>query len=70
MINLRDSINSNRFAVSLDADEYLAIMSALYWYQDKLTNQEREKGRDDSEWDIVIYLRQQLTDVLKAEAKM
>lgn len=70
MINLRDSANSNRFAISLDSDEYLAIMRALYWYQDKLTNQERERGRDDSEWDIVVYLRQQLGDLLKTEAKI
>jgi hypothetical protein len=68
MINLNDEINSNRFSISLDGDEYLAIIRALYWYQDKLTNQERAKGRDDREWDIVAYLRQQLADTLKKDA--
>lgn len=67
MINLNDEINTNRFSISLDGDEYLAIMRALYWYQDKLTNQERAKGRDDREWDIVAYLRQQLADTLKKD---
>ena len=67
MINLNDEINTNRFSISLDGDEYLAIMRALYWYQDKLTNQERAKGRDDREWDIVAYLRQQLANTLKKD---
>jgi hypothetical protein len=67
MINLNDEINTNRFSISLDGDEYLTIMRALYWYQDKLTNQERAKGRDDREWDIVAYLRQQLADTLKKD---
>jgi len=70
MINIRDEINTNRFCISLDGDEFLAILRALYWYQDKLTNQEREKGRDDKEWDIVVYLRQQMGDTLKHEAKI
>ena len=70
MLNLRDTVNSNRFVVGFDADEYLTILRALYHYQDKLTNQEREKGRDDAEWDIVIYLRQQMGDTLKNEAKI
>jgi len=68
MINLYDEINTNRFSISLDGDEYLAIMRALYWYQDRLTNQERSKGRDNLEWDIVAYLRQQLADTLKKDA--
>lgn len=68
MINIKDEINSNRFCISLDGDEYLAIMRALYWYQDKLTNQERAKGRDDREWDTVAFLRQQLSDTLKKDS--
>ena len=61
-------LNTNRFEIELDADEYLAILRALYWYQDKLTNMERSMGRDNGEWDIVTYLRQQLSDNLKQEA--
>jgi len=61
-------LNTNRFGIELDADEYLAILRALYWYQDKLTNMERSMGRDNGEWDIVTYLRQQLSDNLKQEA--
>ena len=68
MINLKDEINTNRFSISLDGDEYLAVLRALYWYQDKLTNQERDRGRDDREWDIVTYMRQQLSDTLKHDA--
>ena len=68
MINIKDEINSNRFSISLDGDEYLAIMRALYWYQDKITNTERSKGRDDREWDIVTYLRQQMSDTLKKDS--
>lgn len=68
MINIKDEINSNRFSISLDGDEYLAILRALYWYQDKLTNQERSRGRDDREWDIVAFLRQQLSDTLRKDA--
>ena len=68
MINIKDEINSNRFYISLDGDEYLAIMRALYWYQDKITNTERNRGRDDRECDIVAYLRQQLSDTLKKDA--
>ena len=68
MINLKDEINTNRFSISLDGDEYLAVLRALYWYQDKLTNQERDRGRDDREWDIVTYMRQQLSDTLKKDS--
>ena len=67
MINLNENINTNRFAISMDAEEMLATLRALYWYQDKITNTERNKGRDDSEWDIVVYLRQQLADVVRKD---
>jgi hypothetical protein len=67
MINLRDEINTNRFCIGLDSDEYLAILRALYWYQDKLANQERSKGSPVDEWDTVIYLRQQLSNTLKID---
>ena len=68
MINLNDNLNTNRFNVSFDAEEMLAISRALYWYHDKLTNTEREKGRDDSEWDVVSFLRQQKTNLIKRDA--
>ena len=68
MINLDKSVNTNRFNLSFDAEEMLAISRALYWYNDKLNNQEREKGRDDSEWDVVMFLRQQLSDLIKQDA--
>lgn len=67
MINLNEKNNTNRFAISMDAEEVLATLRALYWYQDKITNTERNKGRDDSEWDIVVYLRQQLADVVRKD---
>jgi hypothetical protein len=67
MINLNESINTNRFTISLDAEELLATLRALYFYQDKLTNMERTMGRDNTEWDIVVYLRQQLGDVIKKD---
>jgi hypothetical protein len=67
MINLNESINTNRFTISLDAEELLATLRALYWYQDKLTNMERTMGRDNTEWDIVVYLRQQLGDVVRKD---
>jgi hypothetical protein len=68
MINLNDTISTNRFSINLDAEEMLAISRALYWYGDKLTNMERQRGRDDSEWDIVMYLRTQLSDIIKQDA--
>jgi len=67
MINLNEQNNTNRFAISMDAEEVMATLRALYWYQDKIQNMERCKGRDDAEWDIVVYLRQQLGDVVKKD---
>ena len=67
MINLNEQNNTNRFAISMDAEEVMATLRALYWYQDKITNMERRKGRDDAEWDIVSYLRQQLGEVVKKD---
>jgi len=70
MLNLKDQINTNRFSISLDSDEFIAILKALYWYQDKLTNQEKVNGRDNYECDIVMYLRQQMRNLLENEAKI
>jgi hypothetical protein len=61
-------INTNRFDLNLDAEEFLAIKRALHWYADKLTNTERSKGRDDGEWDVVMYLQDKLGSQLKREA--
>jgi len=61
-------INTNRFELNLDAEEFLAIKRALYWYADKLTNMERSRGRDDGEWDVVMYLQDKLGNQLKREA--
>jgi len=68
MINLNEKTNTNRFSVSFDAEEMLAISRALYWYNDKLNNTQRQKGRDDSEWDVVMFLRQQISDAIKRDA--
>jgi len=70
MINLKDQINTNRFSISLDSDEFIAILKALYWYQDKLTNQEKVNGRDNYECDIVLQLRKELRVLLENEAKI
>jgi hypothetical protein len=61
-------INTNRFDLNLDAEEFLAIKRALHWYADKLTNMERSRGRDDGEWDVVMYLQDRLGSQLKREA--
>jgi len=70
MINLNDNINTNRFSVSFDGEEMLAISRALYWYNDRLNNAQREIGRDDSEWDVVMFLRKQISDLIKQDAKL
>jgi len=53
---------------TLDTKETILVLRALYWYQDKITNIERAKGRDDAEWDEVIWLRQQIGNALRKEA--
>jgi hypothetical protein len=70
MINLDHSTNTNRFNISLDSEELISLLKALYWYDDKLTNMERAKGRDNSERDVVTMLRIQLGNLLKYEAKI
>jgi hypothetical protein len=61
-------MNTNRFDINLDAEEFLAILRALHWYADKITNAERKRGRDDGEWDVVMYLQHKLADQLKRDA--
>ena len=72
MINLDQTtkINSNRFNISVDSEELMSMLKALYWYEDKLTNMERDRGRDNGEWDVVVFLRTQLGNLLKYEAKI
>jgi len=72
MINLDQTtkINSNRFDISVDSEELMSMLKALYWYEDKLTNMERDRGRDNGEWDVVVLLRTQLGNLLKYEAKI
>lgn len=52
----------------LKNDEIITVLRAMYWYEDKLTNMERATGRDDSEWDDVVWLRKKMQDFIKAEA--
>jgi len=70
MICTSNEINSNYFDIQLSANDLVTVLKALYWYEDKLTNMERSTGRDNAEWDNVIWIRQQLGNMLKAEAKI
>jgi hypothetical protein len=70
MIDLNEQTNTNRFSISLDSEEMLAILRAIYWYEDKLTNMEGALGRDNSEWDVVVFLRKQLSDLVRKDAKI
>jgi hypothetical protein len=56
------------FTVNLEADEYIVMLKALYWYDDKIMNQERSGGRDISERDTVMMLRTRLAKRLEKEA--
>jgi hypothetical protein len=55
---------------TLDMEDLLIVLRALYWYDDKLRNTERDIGRDIYERDKVMNLRTQLGNLLKAEAKI
>jgi len=70
MICTSNEINSNYFDIQLSANDLVTVLKALYWYEDKLTNMERSTGRDNAEWDNVMWIRQQLGNMLKAEAKI
>ena len=56
------------FDINLKADEFITILKALYWYDDKIMNAERDKGRDISERDTVMQLRSRLRKRLEKEA--
>jgi hypothetical protein len=54
---------------TLPTDDVLIVMRALYFYEDKLTNT-ADQHRDDEEWDRVVWLRSQLGNKLKFEARI
>ena len=56
------------FDIKLEAGEFITILKALYWYDDKIMNTERDKGRDISERDTVMQLRSRLSKRLEKEA--
>ena len=56
------------FDIKLEADELITILRALYWYDDKIMNTERDRGRDISERDTVMQLRSRLSKRLEKEA--
>jgi hypothetical protein len=60
-------LDTNRFNVNMDADEFLAVMRALHFYADRITNIERGRGRDDAEWDTVMFLQHKLSNQLKKD---
>jgi hypothetical protein len=55
---------------TLDIKDAMLVLKALYWYQDKVQNQERAIGRDISEWDDIMWLRTNIGNKLKSEAKI
>jgi hypothetical protein len=70
MICNPDQHNGYFYDIKIDANDLVTLLRSLYWYQDKITNTERSKGRDDAEWDNVMYMRQQLSEMIKREAKI
>ena len=50
------------------SDEHLiTVLRALYWYEDKLTNQ-CDDVRDPDEWDRVVWTRRELKRELEKRA--
>jgi len=62
--------NGYFYDLTIDANDLVTILRSLYWYEDKITNRERAKGRDDAEWDNVVFIRSQLSTMLRKEAKI
>lgn len=54
---------------TLPTDDLLVVLRALYWYEDKLTNT-ADDYRNPDEWDHVVWLRRQLGNQLKYEARI
>jgi len=53
----------------LDTEQLMVVLRALYFYEDKLTNT-ADQYKDDIEWDRVVWLRTQLGNKLKFEARI
>jgi hypothetical protein len=53
----------------LETEDLLIVLRALHFYEDKLTNTV-DDHRNPYEWDNVIWLRSQLGNKLKQEAKI
>ena len=54
---------------TLPTDDLLVVLRALYWYEDKLANTDI-KYQDGAEWERVNWLRTQLGNRLKFEARI
>jgi hypothetical protein len=54
---------------TLPTDDLLIVMRALYFYEDKLANTDI-KYQDGDEWERVVWLRQQLGNRIKFEARI
>jgi hypothetical protein len=53
----------------LETEDLLIVLRALHFYEDKLTNT-ADDHRNPYEWDHVLWLRKQLGNKLKQEAKI
>ena len=51
----------------IDSNDLIVIMRALYWYQDKVQNQD-EKFKDFEEWDRLAVVRKVIGRTLKTLA--
>ena len=54
---------------TLPVDDLLIVLRALYWYEDKLANTDMHY-RNADEWERVVWLRSQLGNRLKFEARI
>jgi hypothetical protein len=54
--------------MNLDHNDLVLISKALYWYIDKVSNTEKTKGRDDSEWDKAMWLKQRIAKQIEKDA--
>ena len=54
---------------TLETDDLLLVLRSLYWYEDKLANTDMNH-RDADEWERVVWLRTQLGNKLKFEARI
>jgi hypothetical protein len=52
----------------LDYNDLVLLSRALYWYIDRVSNTERQMGRDDSEWDRAMWLKQKIAHKIEQDA--